>query len=123
MRALERNVRIERVFIYEDWTAELKQIIDQQAEAGVHVWAVEADLADPLLRVDMAVWDDAFTYHFELNSQGNPIENIYSVNEVDIARRIDQMELLKSIGRSYDASKSAKMLPFNPTRTIRKESS
>ena len=122
LAAPQRNVRIERVFIYENWTADLKQIVDQQAEAGVHVWVVEAKLADPMLRVDMAVWDDAFTYHFELNSQGNPIENIYSVNEVDIIRRIDQMGLLKSVAQPYDAGKYAKMLTFNPTRTTRKES-
>ena len=73
LRALQRKVRIERVFIYEDWSADLKRIVDQQADAGVHVWIVESGLAEPSLRVDMAAWDDAFTYHFELNSEGDPI--------------------------------------------------
>lgn len=116
LRALQRKVRIERVFIYEDWTADLKRIVDQQADAGVHVWVVESKLVDPSLRVDMAVWDDAFTYHFELNSEGDPIENIYSVNEVDIARRVDQMELLKSVARPYTANRSATVVTFDPSQ-------
>jgi hypothetical protein len=104
LRALDRKVRIERVFIYEDWTADLERIVNQQANAGVHVWTVESRFADPRLRINMAAWDDSFTYHFDLNSEGDPVENIYSVNEVDIARRIDQIELLKSVGNPYIAS-------------------
>lgn len=105
-RALARNVRIERVFLYESWTAELEQIVAKQAVAGVHVWVALSARTDPLLRVDMAVWDDAFTYHFELNSEGEPIQNIYSVNEVDIGRRLHQMELLKSVAKPYVAGPS-----------------
>jgi hypothetical protein len=122
LRALQRKVSIERVFIYEDWTADFERIVNQQAEAGVQVWVVESSLADALLRVDMAVWDDSFTYHFELNSEGNPIENIYSVNEVDIARRIDQMELLKSVARPHTSEKSGRVVKILPNRMMRGES-
>jgi len=98
--ALARGVKIERVFVYREWTEELARIVDEQVERGVLAYKVERSVVVPdELIIDMAVWDRAFTYQFELNSEGIPINNLYSVNEADVARRIEQFEILKSLAK------------------------
>jgi hypothetical protein len=73
LRALTRPkpLHIERVFVYRDWDA-LMELVLEQATAGVITHAVDRAVVPGELMIDMAVWDNAFTYQFELNSEGEP---------------------------------------------------
>jgi hypothetical protein len=104
---MKRGVAIERVFVYHEWTNALKALVEDQVAHGVKAYVVSRSIVPAELVVDMAVWDHAFTYQFELNSDGEPINNLYSVNDVDIARRVDQVEVLKSLGREFDKQAGA----------------
>ncbi|MDQ3913823.1 MAG: hypothetical protein M3323_00610 [Actinomycetota bacterium] len=102
LRAIERGVRVERVFVFDEWNSEIEALTAQQATAGVNVSVVSREATPPQLRIDMAVWDRSFTYQFELNSEGEPISNEYSVNEVDIERRVQQFSILRSLGKKIE---------------------
>jgi hypothetical protein len=102
VRALKRGVSIERVFVYRKLTDELRDMMSDQVNHGVRGYVVDRKIVPAELMIDMAVWDDAFTYQFELNSEGEPINNLYSVNEVDIGRRVEQFEVLRSLAREIE---------------------
>jgi hypothetical protein len=106
INAIKRGVVIERVFVYREWSQELQKLVCEQARQGVQTHAVDRELVPAELMIDMAVWDDAFTYQFELNSEGDPINNLYSVNEVDIARRVEQFEILRSLAKRIEPPKT-----------------
>jgi hypothetical protein len=101
LNALDRGVHIERVFIYDTLTPELDTLICEQAKATkngrvIDVYAVQKDLLPDELRADIAIWDESFTYQVELNSDGKPITNRYSVNDADVASRMSMYKRIRS---------------------------
>jgi hypothetical protein len=97
--AMKRGVEIERVFIYETWVPELERLASEHADAGVRVYVVCKDNLPDDLRIDMIVWDDAFLYEIELNSDGVEIFNRFSVNKTEVERRARQFAVIRSRAR------------------------
>jgi hypothetical protein len=120
--ALQRpGLRFERVFIYKDWTDELAALVKEQAttvENGktISVFAVHRDKLQPELRIDMAIWDEKFTYQVELNSDGTPINNRFSVNRADIERRLDDFRRIKACARTVDPTTGQIVNSAKPSR-------
>lgn len=88
-----RNVQIERIFIYDKMTDALQKVITQQEKAGVKVYLVESSKAPPVLRIDMAIFDEDIAYEARLSSSGVAIENI---SIIDISEKIDKFNRLKA---------------------------
>jgi hypothetical protein len=109
LNALDRGVHIERVFIYGTLTPPLENLIREQALAiqngrRVYVYAVQKDVLPDELRADIAIWDESFTYQVELNSDGRPISNRYSVNDADVASRMSMYKRIRSQAQLVDSS-------------------
>ncbi len=100
--AMGRGVRVERVFVYQEWTDQLQELAEEQAAAGAIIWAVHRDKVPHALRIDMIVWDRSFSYEIRLNSDGEEIENLYSVNASDIDRKIHCFDIIRSCARRID---------------------
>jgi hypothetical protein len=120
LAALKRGVRIERIFIHQEWTDELRDLALQQARAGIVVWSVPRDKIPQGLRIDMIVWDQSFSYEIVLNSDGEEIANLYSVNSSEISRKLHIFEIIRSCaGRVFPpgADDSAGPQPLQLVRT------
>lgn len=107
LNALDRGVDIERVFIYDTLTPQLETLIREHATTsrnGRHldVFAVQKDVLPDELRADIAIWDESFTYQVELNSDGRPITNRYSVNDADVASRMSMYKRIRAQARTVD---------------------
>jgi hypothetical protein len=88
IRAINRNVSIERIFVYETWDDKLQKLIEKQVAAGVKVFVISQDKLPHYLCVDMIIYDNEFMYKAILNSNGIPIENLLSTNVSDINHEI-----------------------------------
>ena len=107
LNALDRGVHVERVFIYDTLTPQLDTLICEQATAHqngqrIDVYAVQKDVLPDELRADIAIWDESFTYQVELNSDGKPITNRYSVNDADVASRMSMYKRIRSQAHRVD---------------------
>lgn len=98
-QASERGVEIRRIFIYEEWTPELEQIVREQCEAGIEVMAVPGELVPRECRVAMVIWDDRLVYQGELNSDGETINVIYSVSKADVDARLNQFNRIRRFAK------------------------
>ncbi|CAN2049704.1 hypothetical protein GMMP13_840010 [Candidatus Magnetomoraceae bacterium gMMP-13] len=95
-QAIKRGVKLERIFIYDACTDELEKLVKKQVEAGVKVYTVESAQVPPELRIDMIIFDVDFTYEAKLNSDGVPIENIFSINKSDINQKVNLFYRLRT---------------------------
>lgn len=98
-QASERGVEIQRIFIYDEWTPELEQVVREQSDAGIDVMAVPGDLVPRDCRVAMVIWDDRLVYQGELNSDGETINVIYSVSKADVDSRLSQFNRIRRFAR------------------------
>ncbi|MFV2101275.1 hypothetical protein [Micromonospora sp. LOL_024] len=99
LAALERGVRITRVFTYAEFSDELAELVAEQRAAGVRVGllptaAVPADLHVNLIRWDAtACWTAGMSAHGEIN------ENRFSVNSADVARAAETFQACVVLAR------------------------
>jgi hypothetical protein len=84
--ALDRGVRINRIFVYTTMTAQLDQLAAEQEDAGVHVGLVQAVVLDPALWHNLAIWDGTSAWEARLNAGGEIVGNIFTINDADLAR-------------------------------------
>jgi hypothetical protein len=66
--AIGRGVRISRIFIYTELTAELIELAAAQEEGGVQVGFAAAGDLDPEMLHNLAIWDDASAWEARLNA-------------------------------------------------------
>lgn len=95
-RALGRGVEIERIFVADEPGQDVRKLAQAQANEGVTAWFVTRDQCPPGLLSDTVVWDRKFTYDLVLNSAGEAIAYIFSVNDEDIETKLANVSLLKT---------------------------
>jgi hypothetical protein len=90
LEALARGVKIQRIFIFDDLTDEVKTILKTQLEAGVNVQIVNKAAIDPAYHLNLAVIDEKVAWQAFSNAQGYQYENVLILATGDIAhlRRI-----------------------------------
>lgn len=84
--ALQRGVRITRIFIYTRMTSRLRDLIAEQERAGVRVGRLRADGVRAESQLNLALWDDATAWEARLNARGEIVHNIFTLNGQDVAR-------------------------------------
>ena len=84
--ALQRGVKITRIFIYSDMTDALAGVIKTQGDAGVNVGLVKHRNLDASLHLNFAIWDGKKAWEARMNAKGEIVENLFSVNRNDIDR-------------------------------------
>jgi hypothetical protein len=94
--ALARGIRVERVFIYEEWTEELDNLAREQQVAGVSVLRVPYSLLPSRLKTDMIIWDAACGYETQLNAVGDGYRNFFTLDKQDIARMLSDYEAVRN---------------------------
>jgi hypothetical protein len=100
-RALTKGVEIERIFIYEEWNSSIESVVHLQAREGVKVHTISRDQIPVHLRIDMIIFDDAFTYEVRLSSDGLPLENIFSINTSDTNHKIKVFDQLRLMANEF----------------------
>jgi hypothetical protein len=143
--ALGRHkMKFERIFIYKDWE-NVKQLAQKHANAcprtpkgmkkdngnRIHVYGARQEKIPPELLIDMVIWDERFVYQVELNSDGEPIYNRYSVNAFDVERQKHAFEYIKAKARLVDPktgelkpmARDQPQTPSPPALSIAQESS
>jgi hypothetical protein len=101
-QAAERGVEIQRIFIYDEWTPELEQVVREQSDAGIEVMAVPGDLVPRDCRRAMVIWDDRLAYQGELNADGETINVLYSVSKADVDARLSQFNRIRRFAKPAD---------------------
>ncbi|MET8264532.1 hypothetical protein ACWD8I_20485 [Micromonospora arida] len=84
--ALDRGVRITRVFVYAKLTDELSTLVEKQRKAGVRVGLLLFGVVSPHLHVNLAVWDGSSCWEARMTAHGEIGENQFSVNRTDVGR-------------------------------------
>ena len=103
LKAAEANVKVERVFVYEKMVEPMRKIIEQQANANknIHIYTIQREDVPADLRIDMTIVDNVFMYEAVLNSDGVPIQNLYSVNISEINRNLTRFNMIKNLSEEY----------------------
>ena len=103
-----RNICIERIFIYEEWTDKLQKQVKKQADSGVKVLIISKDKLPDYLCNDRIIYDAKFMYKAILNSNGIPIENLLSTNESDINHEIKIFNRSKHLASEFENNEKNK---------------
>jgi hypothetical protein len=97
-RAVQRGVRVERVFAYDEMTDPGRELVMQHEQAGILVHTVRHDQVPPEASMSLVVWDDAVGWEAQLNADGEVVENRFTVRPDDVRR------LISLFHRCVDAS-------------------
>lgn len=97
LQALNRGVKVVRIFIYHDWTKPLADLAKKQADAGVEVYRVKRGQLTPGLVVDMVIWDRVCGYETQSNAAGQPTQNFFTFAAHDIDKLARDFELVRTV--------------------------
>ncbi|MEH1101196.1 hypothetical protein [Micromonospora sp. CPCC 205561] len=86
LRALERGVRITRVFVHAGISDELSELVETQRRAGVRVGLLRWGAVRPDLHVNLALWDATSAWEPTMSAHGEISLNQFSVNAGDLER-------------------------------------
>jgi hypothetical protein len=97
LRALNRGVKVVRIFIYHDWTKSLADLAKRQAEAGIEVYRVERGQLTPGLVTDIVIWDRVCGYETQSNAAGQATQNFFTFAAHDIDKLARDFELVRTL--------------------------
>ncbi|MFI7609056.1 hypothetical protein ACIBTV_28615 [Micromonospora sp. NPDC049366] len=100
--ALERGVRITRVFVYVRLTDDLSELVEQQRRAGVRVGLLPLGVVSPQLHVNLAIWDGSSCWEARMTAHGEIGENQFSVNASDVSRLTRVFDICKNAATFQD---------------------
>lgn len=104
VRALERGVRISRVYIFEGArSAQMTDLMAQQAKAGVSVYHIDKSVLDSELHIDVVIFDDRGVYEIEPGVRGNS-KRMFKTNPVDVRIASQRFEQILQHIMQYDNS-------------------
>lgn len=100
--ATNRGVRVERIFIFSGSEKELERIMELNKKVGVDVYMLEKDKIPPKLRLDFIIFDNSFCHEAKTNSDGERIANIYSINKLELLKKNEDFESIKSFAKKIE---------------------
>jgi len=83
--AMARGVKITRIFIYNEWNAQMQVLARAQLAAGVKVLRIPVSQVRTEWRTDAVIWDQICTFETRNNAAGEPTTNLFSVARQDLA--------------------------------------
>ena len=99
--ALARGWEIQRIFIYDTWTADLDSLAGEHKSAGVRVKRIlTAELPSGLV-VDVTTWGNTHVYEQRVRVEGTTTLDRFSVNEVDIRRCSDLFRRIDDLAEAF----------------------
>jgi hypothetical protein len=100
--ALERGVRIRRIFIYDRLTPELAALVEQQHRAGVQVALAHRRVLDPASNVNIALFDGRSAWQGQMNAHAEIVGNVYLVNRHDVDQLTETFERCWTTASPYE---------------------
>jgi hypothetical protein len=110
--ALARGVVVRRVFVYDDWSAELAAVAREQRDAGVVVRRVHQDTLPVGARGIIGIWDRMCGLEVSYDASGQAVLFSYTVAEADLDRLRRQFDLVERMAIDLDDSEP------DPTTTV-----
>lgn len=101
MRALQRGVRIERIFVYSEWTNAVERSMKEQYAAGIHTLRVREASLTPELRIDMAIWDERYASALSFNASGEIVDSYITFSPQDLMRMLDRYKRIRSAAEPW----------------------
>ena len=101
MRALQRGVRIERIFIYSEWTDAVERAMSEQYAAGVRTLRVTERSLAPELRIDLAIWDESYASALSFNASGDIVDSYITFSPQDLVRMLDRYKRIRSAAEAW----------------------
>jgi hypothetical protein len=95
LRALEREVRIERVFVYAGPDEALDRVCEVQLAAGVKVYRVDEAALPSELAEHLLILDAAWSQEIPLDSHNRAREYVYRTEEHEIASAVKRFEQVR----------------------------
>ncbi|MER7335363.1 MULTISPECIES: hypothetical protein [unclassified Micromonospora] len=86
LEALERGVRITRIFVHAGVSDELSELVETQRRAGVRAGLLRWGSVRPDLHVNLALWDGTSAWEPTMSAHGEITLNQFSVNPGDLER-------------------------------------
>lgn len=86
VEALERGVRITRIFVHAGISDELSELVETQRRAGVRVGLLRWGTIRPDLHVNLTLWDGTSAWEPTMSAHGEISLNRFSVNPGDLER-------------------------------------
>jgi hypothetical protein len=87
--AVDRRVRVRRVFIYDQLTDDLRALVEEHCDAGVEVAIVRHETLDPESLRNFAVWDDRSAWEGQMNAHAEMVSNVLVVNAQEVGRFVE----------------------------------
>nr|MDT0661485.1 hypothetical protein [Micromonospora sp. DSM 115978] len=102
LEAINRGVRITRIFAYVTMTDNLQELLEKQRAAGVRVGLLPWGTADRSLHLNTAIWDQSGAWEGRMGPHGEISENHYTINPGDLDRLISAFETCESVATFLD---------------------
>ncbi|MFC0504753.1 hypothetical protein [Micromonospora costi] len=102
LAALERGVRVTRIFLYADLSDELTELIEAQRRAGVRVGLLRAGAVHADLHVNLVRWDGSACWTAGMSAHGEITENRFSVDPGDLARVAETFQACAALATFRD---------------------
>ena len=99
--ALARGWKIQRIFIYDTWTADLDSLAGEHKSAGVRVKRILTRELPSGLVVDVTTWGNTHAYEQRVRVEGTTTLDRFSVNEVDIRRCSDLFRRIDDLAEAF----------------------
>ena len=99
--ALARGWEIQRIFIYDTWTADLDSLAGKHKSAGVRVKRILTGELPSGLVVDVTTWGNTHVYEQRVRVEGTTTLDRFSVNEVDIRRCGDLFRRIDDLAEAF----------------------
>ncbi|MGN9812467.1 hypothetical protein ACTMSW_24320 [Micromonospora sp. BQ11] len=102
LAALDRGVRVTRIFVYAQMSEELSRLVSVQRGAGVRVGLLPLGVVGARLHGNLAVWDGTSCWEARMSAHGEITENLFSVRATDVDRLTRAFERCAGVASYQD---------------------
>jgi hypothetical protein len=99
--AIQRGVRIERIFIYREWTDAREQLTARQQALGIRTLRVREDEVAGTLGQDLIVWDEFIGLTGEFSPSGTRTGDRYTFGRTELDRLMDHYRMIESLAEPW----------------------
>ena len=108
---LRRGVMTERIFLCDEVTGAVREVLEAQRRAGVRTLTVIRSDVPLELQGRFAVYDEKVMHSVTYNSSGEAMEYVFSVDTADVEQALDRFDRLRSYARDVPESEPKIMEP------------
>lgn len=101
VEAAKRGVPVKRIFIYREWTDQIKALADAHFAAGVQVFRVAERDLPPVLCINIVIWDEQCGLVPQHNAAGEWIASNFTFAPQDLALLLDRFALIESFAERW----------------------